>query len=171
MVKKLACLTTYLLVVLLIGDSAYVVHRYSRGDRLLSVQTGSMRPVFGPGDAVLTHKTALQDLQAGDIVSYRSPADNRVVVSHRVTSINYQTGRLTTKGDALTVQDIPFPSNLVIGRAYEVVPYAGTILGWLHTPSGLLIAVYIPAIIILSYEAKRFSKRYVKPHYHLYGYR
>lgn len=161
----------FLLVATLLGGCGLALYRHAEGDKILSVQTGSMVPYFNPGDALLTRWILLPDLHVGDVVSYRSPADQRVVVSHRLVSINYQTGKLITKGDALDMHDLPFPSGQVIGKVYKVLPHVGRGLDWLHEPTGLIIAVYTPAACALIYEAKRLSRQYTKPAYRCYGYR
>ncbi len=148
----------------------FAAYRHYRGDQLLSVQTGSMVPTFYPGDAVVTNRVALEKLSVGDIVAYQNPKDIKVIVSHRLVGINYKTGKLITEGDALDLQDVPFPVSLVVGRVNKIVPNAGYIIDWLHQPIGLIALVYIPAAFILVSEAKRLSKQYTKPSYQLYGY-
>lgn len=163
--------TVFVIVLILLMVSGIVLYKYRAGDRLLSVQSGSMAPSFDNGDAVLVRKVKLQNLIVGDVISYHSPADSRVVVSHRLVSIDYQTGRLVTKGDSILPQDLPFPSNRLIGKVYTVVPYVGTGLDWLHTPTGIMIAVYTPAACVILYEINRLSKYYKQPVYKLHGYR
>jgi signal peptidase I len=167
-IKKICVLV---LATMVLGGSGLVLYRNVKGDRLLSVQTGSMAPYFSPGDAVWTHKTTLSALRVGDIVSYRSPADPRVVVSHRLVSVDYQTGKLVTKGDALDLYDLPFPASQVVGRVYKVLPHVGWGLNWLHQPAGLIIAVYAPAACVFVYEVKRLRKQYSYPVYRHYRYR
>ncbi|MGC1177220.1 MAG: S26 family signal peptidase, partial [Candidatus Saccharimonadales bacterium] len=70
----------------------------SRGEQLLSVQTGSMVPTLRPGDAVIVKPSAAHDLTVGDIVSYQSPRDSNLVVTHRLTRVDKRTGWLTTTG-------------------------------------------------------------------------
>jgi signal peptidase I len=160
----------YVTVFILIGVSMFASFRHYRGDQLLSVQTGSMTPAFYPGDAVATRKASLSELNVGDIVAYRNPNDRQVTVSHRLIGVNYRTGKLITAGDALDLQDVPFPANLVVGKVYKIVPNAGYILDWLHEPIGLIALVYIPAAFILVSEAKRLSKQYARPYYQNYKY-
>ncbi|CAN5386144.1 signal peptidase I [soil metagenome] len=142
-----------------------------QGDQLLSVQSGSMVPAFRPGDAVATRKVRVEDLRVGDIVSYLNPADNRVKVTHRLININYLTGKMITEGDALDLQDVPFPNRLITGKVYRVIPNLGYIIDWLHEPEGLIIVVYTPAAFILVSEAKRLARRHTRPYYQLNGFR
>lgn len=159
-----------IVVVCLLSASSYIIYRHIKGDQLLSVQTASMVPAFYPGDAVVTHAVTLNDLNIGDIVTYQNPNDKRVVVSHRLISINYQTGKLITAGDAVGLRDVPFPASLVTGRVYKAIPVVGTVLNWLHQPLGLIVAVYTPAAFVLVSEAKRLSRHYANNNYQAYSY-
>jgi signal peptidase I len=153
------------IIVLILLSMGFVGYRASHGDKLLSVQTNSMVPMFYAGDAVVTHKVSLENLHVGDVVTYRNPRDTLMVVSHRLVSVDYHTGRLITKGDALNVPDIAFPSYLVVGRVERVVPYMGFGLDWLHQPIGLIVLVYTPATFILVSEARRLARTWERPSY------
>jgi signal peptidase I len=168
--KRASLAVIYILVGLIFIVIIFAAYRHYQGDLLLSVQTGSMVPTFLPGDAVVTRKVSLGELQVGDIITYRNPAHQEVLVSHRLISVNHQTGKLITEGDALNLQDIPFPYYLVVGRVTAIVPSGGYVLDWLHRPIGLLTVVYIPAALILLAEARRLARQYAKPYYQLYSY-
>jgi len=170
MLRYIKFFVIYPVAICLLLSGGFVLYRSMEGDRLLSVQTSSMVPAFYPGDAVVTQKVSLSNLKVGDIISYLSPADNRVVVSHRLIGINYRTGRLITAGDALDLQDVPFPSSLLLGRVTKILPGAGYPLDWLHRPIGLAVVVYLPASLVLISETKRLAKQYKKPQYQQYGY-
>lgn len=142
---------------------------YQKGYTVLSVQTGSMTPTFTKGDAVIVHKQNALELQAGDIVSYRSSGDSKVIVSHRLVSIDYVTGKLVTKGDNLDLQDLPFPAFKVVGKVESVVPHLGAFLDFLHEPLGLAIIIYVPALFVILSEAKRLVRDVRQWHYRLYG--
>jgi len=148
--------------------AALILH--SQGYQVLSVQTNSMVPTFSKGDALIVRRANSAELNVGDIISYHSPADPRVVVSHRLASVNYATGKLVTKGDNLDMRDISFPSNQVIGQVIGIVPFLGKLLDWLHEPAGLIVLVYTPAAFILVSEARRLSQQYEKPRFRNYGY-
>jgi len=126
-----------------------------------------MAPTFRKGDAVLTEPVFLSELKTGDIVSYRSPADKRVVVTHRLVDINYQTGRLVTEGDSNSRTDLPFPATQLIGRVYKIVPGLGAKLDWLHSSRGLTFMIYLPAALVIVAESRHLSvthkhKRYLE---------
>ncbi|HTB48601.1 MAG TPA: signal peptidase I [Verrucomicrobiae bacterium] len=157
------------LVVLLIAVAASLLTLRAHGEQLLSVQTGSMVPTFRPGDAVLVEPIAPHDLQAGDIISYQSLRDPSLIISHRLIRIDRSTGWLTTQGDALKTADPTFPPRLVIGRVTAVAPRLGFMLDVLRRPLGLLVLIYLPALLVIAAEAKRFVSHYNRVHYRLAG--
>lgn len=129
---------------------------------LLSVQTGSMSPAILPGDAVLVKPPG--QLKLGDVVSYHSPRNPRVTVTHRLVAIG-PSGWLTTRGDNRSLKDPSFPPRLVEGRAVARLPKLGYVLDAIHNPAGLLLAVYLPALSLLASETRRLAAAYARPLY------
>src|SRR4051812_4411861 len=72
------------------------------GLKLLTIESNSMAPTFVKGDALIVD-TKSTPIQAGDVVSYRSPHASIVTISHRVRAV-YGTG-YQTQGDALDQPD------------------------------------------------------------------
>ncbi|HSX36751.1 MAG TPA: signal peptidase I [Patescibacteria group bacterium] len=139
--------------------------------RVLAVQTGSMAPTFKPGDAVLVQKAQPASLAVGQVVSYISPADPTILVSHRIVAINRRTGMLTTRGDYAARPDISFSPSLVVGRVSAVVPKFGYVINALHTRLGLIVGVYTPALFIIFSEIKRLAHHYGRGYYRLPSFR
>ncbi len=81
----------------------------------LRVSGESMVPALRPGDRVVIHPILVQDLQVGDLLSFRQgPA----VVTHRVVR---SSGRdFLTKGDNLRQPDAPVSPQEVLGRVVQV---------------------------------------------------
>jgi signal peptidase len=140
-----------------------------RGGVILNVQTGSMRPVFQPGDAVIAWRVPPSQLKVGDIISYHSLRDPRVIISHRLISKQIAGGvdQLRTKGDALSTVDPPISSSAVIGQVWAVAPGLGQVLSWLKTPYGLGVAIYLPAVVVIGLQAKQIISSYRPPRYRL----
>jgi signal peptidase len=159
---RLALIT---MLTLPIAGAVGLIILHARGERLLSVQTASMVPTFRPGDAIIVQPVSPSSLRAGDIVSYRSPRDPGVVISHRLIEVNQPAGRLVTAGDALHTPDQPFLPLLVVGRATAVAPGLGTVLDAPPRPLGLVIMVYLPAALVIGAEALRLSRHYRRPAY------
>ncbi len=72
------------------------------GNFLFSVQSDSMEPVFYTGDLLLVKEYEGQDLEVGDIVSFRSIEDGQYIINtHRIMEVHDVGGIKTysTKGD------------------------------------------------------------------------
>jgi signal peptidase len=134
---------------------------------LLSVQTGSMEPILRPGDAVVVERTSPRRLRVGDIISYRSPRSQRLVITHRLINVDPASHRLITRGDALEAPDPSFPSRLVVGKVVAVVPSLGLVLDNLRRPLGLAITLYVPAMAVIVSEVKRLGAVGSTWHYYL----
>lgn len=138
--------------------------------QVMSVQSGSMSPAINKGDAVVLRPVDRRDLKVGDVVSYRSPANQAVIITHRVVAVESNWGLLVTKGDNTERADKPVAAAEVIGRVDARIAYAGFALDFLRSPAGLIAAVYIPAGTIVLLELRRLASYYGKPTYRLVGY-
>ncbi len=143
-----------LLAASLLGLTLYIFGH----EQVLSVQTASMVPTFRPGDAVLERHVPPAHLRPGDIISYRNPRAPMMVITHRLISQNTTTRQLTTRGDNALAADPAFPAQAVLGRVTAVAPGLGGVLDYLHTPVGLIIAVYTPGALVISMEVRRLLR-------------
>jgi signal peptidase I len=137
----------------------------SQGGNILNVRTGSMQPTLRPGDVVLTEKINPLHLKPGDIVSYRSLQNSKVIVTHRLVVTDPQTGKLTMQGDKLDTPDPAVPASNVVGRVRWFIPKLGTILNVLSHPLGLISLIYIPVVAFIAHEIKWFLIQRGKLHY------
>ncbi len=168
-VRTLSKIFCSLLIVTVLGIAAALLNWHLHGQQVLSVQTASMVPTFRPGDAVIVDPTDASKLQPGQVISYQSPADPQVTITHRLMRVDQPTGWLTTQGDALDTADSTFPPRLVLGQVTTVVPHFGLILNALRRPLGLALLVYLPALIIIASEVKRLARCMPGKYYRLAG--
>lgn len=162
----IAKLTLALFSILSVAVVFSAAHRFvSHGGQVLLVQTGSMRPMIRPGDAVIVWPTPVDHIRNGDVVSYNSKVTPGVVMTHRVVSINTKTQKLTTQGDSNKFADPPVAASQVIGRASYIAPHLGRFVGWLRTPLGLSLAVYLPAAIAIGQQARQLTRQ-LKPRFY-----
>lgn len=122
------------------------------GYKILNVQSDSMQPSFAKGDAVLMRRIAGQQLQPGDVVTFRNQRD--VILSHRL--IRLDSTRLVTKGDAAAELDQPISTSAVEGTVLAVLPDLGSVISWLTSLPGLIFAIYLPSGIWLGRELRRY---------------
>ncbi len=116
-----------------------------------------MQPLIHKGDAVVIEPVRSDNLQVGDIISYHTPADDRVVITHRIQSINTLAGTVTTKGDNAPRADQPTPIDLVIGRLQHRLPGLGYGIDMVHSTVGLIAVIYIPAFVVVVLELRRLT--------------
>jgi len=146
----------------------WLTAQYAFHLKLLNVQTGSMRPTFNPGDALIMRQVSTTDLRIGMIASYHSTRNPNELVTHRVVGIFPEKQSFQTKGDRLSVPDPTVQDGLLVGRVVAVLPSMGRSLNWLRSWPGLVVCVYIPAALIGVGELYRLERVYVAQRiYHL----
>lgn len=131
---------------------------------ILSVQTGSMRPTFRPGDALLMQNTNVSKLQVGQVVSYRSARNPNELITHRLVRVDSAHEIFQTKGDVLHAPDPAVRNTLLVGRVVAILPGLGRTLSWFHTWPALILCVYLPAAAITITELVRLERHYHRPY-------
>lgn len=139
---------------------AWTMHQ--QGIRLLGVQTGSMVPALHVGDAIVAKPQAVTKLETGDIIAYRD--DQGFIISHRLRSIDAQTGTVTTQGDHNQQPDQAVPASQIIGKVQAVLPKLGRFTDALHRPIGLIGAVYVPATVCIVWQLRLLQLRLKEPY-------
>jgi signal peptidase I len=150
----LRVLKLFNVAVLLVFATALIA-LHIRGVEFLSVQTNSMTPTFKARDVLVVLPADVSTLRPGQVISYHSPTNPRVIISHRLIVIDHTRGRLTTAGDANGKSDPTFSQSLLVGRAYAVMPKFGYVLETLRNLLALIILIFLPAILIIFLEIKR----------------
>lgn len=134
--------------------------------RILSVQSGSMAPSLQPGDAVVVRQVPVAGIHPGDVISFHDASDG-TVVTHRVVDTDLENGRLYTQGDANASPDEPLDAGQVVGKAERRIVNAGHVIDFLHSRAGLVVCVYMPAILLVSREFRRLASYYQPPYKHV----
>jgi len=109
------------------------------GVRTAVVLTGSMEPALSPGDMIVTQRVPAAEARTGDIISFASPREAGVVITHRVRKIGAgRDGRIAfvTQGDANnTPERWTIARDGTVGRVRGVLPGAGALTGWTGDPA------------------------------------
>ncbi len=150
--------------------AAWLTVLRAEGERLLSVQSASMAPVFQPGDALLIKPVEATQLHVGDIISYHSSVNPRLIISHRLVGISFRHDRLVTAGDVTGFKDAPITASTVDGRVSAIAPHLGHVLDGLQHPILLSVLVGVPAAVVLQTEFTRLSRHFRQPLYRARGY-
>jgi signal peptidase len=104
------------------------------------VLSGSMRPTFPIGGAVVAQRVATSSLRVGEVVVLHPPDDRTISYMHRIVWLEHRgsTVLVRTKGDANTTDD-PWTVRIDSPVSYEVrfvVPDVGYAAVWVHSPDG-----------------------------------
>ena len=151
-------LNLFLAVFLLVSATGLVVMRV-KGMRPLMVATDSMQPVIQSGDLVVASVLHYWP-SPGQIISYNSTVHPGELVTHRVLTVDRTHGYLVTKGDNAPTTDNPIRQSQIVGRVRWHSTLAGKIIRMLRNPLGLVASIYVPALLIISFELKRVMRKY-----------
>lgn len=108
------------------------------GYRSEVILTGSMRPTLAPNDMVVVHRIAATDIRRGQIISFASPTEKGIVITHRVRAVSpLPDGRLAvvTRGDANnTSEHWRIARSGSVGRVVATLPGLGGVTDWMGDP-------------------------------------
>lgn len=107
---------------------AVVVPRLA-GATPYTVLTGSMTPTYPPGTLVVVRPVAIDDVRAGDVVTFQLRSGDPAVATHRVVRVGWTADGerlLTTQGDANASPDaVPVREVQLRGEVWYAVPWVG----------------------------------------------
>jgi len=139
------------------------------GIAISPVLSGSMKPVFNPGDALITKETKAQDLRVGDIVVLRNASDYSLF-SHRITSIKNIDFQIVinTKGDNNPVVDagaVKVNPLRLIPREIGHVPFLGREVVFFTSNKGRLVSYVMIALAVLLSIGRYFGRKTLAKHH------
>lgn len=143
----------YIAIVIMFIAGCVIVRLHSSnmlmGIKLLDNISYSMTPRIHQGDLTIIRK--YPSYKVGDIIAYLYNFNNKeLVISHRVIGIGGNV--YITQGDANAIPDEPVIPRLILGKVIAIIPLLGSVFFLLSTTIGLMIAVFIPAVTIISIE-------------------
>jgi signal peptidase len=145
-------------ITLILALAAIVFLFLAVGPRVLGYQTstmltGSMSPGINPGDVVVSVPVPVDQLRAGDVITYSIPVDDHRVETHRILDVTSAGGVATvqTKGDANSAAD-PWKAVLSGDHVYRhkaTVPHLGSVIRALREPVIRNVMLYgAPAVLV-----------------------
>lgn len=148
MLKKICGFLSGILLVVLAALAGILIIPKVMGYEEMAVLTGSMEPNYPVGSLIFVKEENPENLQVGDVITYRLSGDT--VVTHRVVEINKDEQSVITKGDANESNDgSPVPYSKIVGEAKGKIPYLGYISLNIKTPRGILVTCGLIIVIIL----------------------
>lgn len=144
------------------------------GPRFLPYQTfivlsSSMEPAIPVGAVVVTVPVPRNDLVSGDVITYQRAEEPDIAITHRIVRLTGVAGALIarTRGDANLVDD-PWEVRLseTVLRVQGYVPLAGYVLMFAQSPSGRLVMIVAPALLLVAIWAFEQWQRRVRRRSH-----
>ena len=131
---------------------------------LYTIVSGSMEPNINIYDVVIAKKVqSPKDIKVGDVITFTSTSSisKGMTITHRVIEVvSTENGvAYRTKGDNnLSPDTAPAQFNNVIGKVILRIPGLGRIQSFIGTQSGWLIAIVIPALVIIISDILKIFK-------------
>jgi len=131
------------------------------GWRADTVLSGSMEPALPVGCVQVTKPINPEDIQVGDIITFRSPTNGKLM-SHRVVAVeDDQSYQFRTKGDANeNVDPYLIPSENVVGRVCFKVAHVGRVVEYLKTPIGFILLGLVGIALIVAEASTMLEVRW-----------
>ena len=141
-------------VAVLLPVSAFLVSAWLFGWQLLTVESGSMEPVFPVGALLVGGQVDATDVEVGMAIVFEDPAKPGRLVTHRVVAIAEGDAlAYVTQGDANNVRDAqPVPARFVRGRVLWQIAGLGRVTEWLQWPRNFIALVCVPGALIVVLE-------------------
>ena len=137
-----------MMIVCLVVIAIILYLPFFKGGKSLAVLSGSMEPELPVGSLVSTEEIPFDQLEIGDVITYQLM--DRVMVTHRVSEINYETREIITKGDANNAVDAAVVTEQqVIGKVDYHIPYLGYLSIYIKTPLGIMVVCGILVVLIV----------------------
>ncbi len=161
--KAINIIATVILVLLIVIVVLVFVARISGktpslfGYHVYRVQTDSMEPTLSVGDVILVKNTAAEDIQNGDIITYRclSGELEGQTITHRVVKEPEQRDGVyyyQTKGDKNGAKlDDEISYDQVEGKYLNTMPWVDKMYTFFLSPAGLIVFIGL-IVVLFGYE-------------------
>lgn len=149
-IRKIWNVITNLLVIFVVFFAILTIGVRLVGLEPYVVLSGSMEPVFQTGSVIYVKDIDAEELQEGDIITFRLNEDT--VATHRIIEVLEETGETAfrTKGDANDVADgSAVYASQVIGTPIFTIPYLGYLMSYIQTTSGRYAVITACAVLVL----------------------
>lgn len=121
------------------------------GIHIYGVLTGSMTPAYPVGSVVYIQPCEPEEVQEGDVITFRMGTNTDYVMTHRVVEIDSEMSTFTTKGDANDAADSePVRWERLIGKAVFCVPGLAKVSDFVNSTTGkaVLFSAFAMAFIL-----------------------
>lgn len=151
-VKKLWDVVSSVIVAIVVLLAIALVGVRLVGFQVFAVLSGSMEPLYSPGDLVYVKAIDPEDITEGTVITFLVNEDT--VATHRVVGmVQDETDpdlvRFRTKGDANDAEDgtLVHPLN-IIGTPKFCIPKLGYVANYIQQPPGMYVAISGAALFL-----------------------
>lgn len=153
-------ISTFLLTVFAVITVGFLVLKLM-GYNVYFVLSSSMEPAYPVNSIVFSKSVDPETIKVGDTISFY--ADENMVVTHRVASIDNTSRRFTTKGDANEKEDEkPVSWNNVIGKVMFALPFGGNVLRVITARENRSMLIIIIALLVVGTIVWDVAERIIK---------
>lgn len=163
--KKIVEITTVVVAVLLVITTTLVYLSGRMGFQVNTVVSNSMSPTIERGTMAISRMPDVNTLKVGDVIIYKPVTVGEKPIIHRIVEINKSNPpSFKTKGDnpSQVVDPWTVPAVNVIGKLEFSSPLAGYVTGFFKSQAGLIVALILPALILVMMIFKSFWRELVK---------
>lgn len=131
------------------------------GIKTYVIVSGSMQPELNIGDIVIVKKQNEEDIEVGDIISFR---EGQSVITHRVVGINEKNGEkeFITKGDYNNAKDSnPVKYESIEGVCINKISKLGNVVLFLKKKV-VIISIILVFYLIYSHDIKISEKEKIR---------
>ena len=107
------------------------------------IQSGSMQPAMDVGDMLIIRE--MDNYQKGDIVTFR---EGKVLITHKIISIDDNTKRVVTQGNKNNVADEPITMTQIEGKVFLRIKNVGDFIVLLKTPMGIFLMTLMVIVLV-----------------------
>lgn len=120
------------------------------GYHIYAVLTGSMTPAYSVGSVVYIRDCGAEDIEIGDVITYRMGTATEAVMTHRVVEIDEEQGAFITKGDANNAADSePVRFERLIGEVVLCVPNLAQVSDFINSTTGKSVLFILFAVAFI----------------------
>lgn len=122
------------------------------------VQSGSMEPTYSPGDVIYVTDVPAENIEAGDVITFREGAVGAITTTHRVVEKTQGSSgepRFITAGDANENRDAETRSpREIVGVVMFSVPLIGYVISFASTSLGTVALIIVPSFLFVVLEVR-----------------
>ena len=130
------------------------------GYQVYVIKSDYFSPEVAAGSLAIGRKADLEQINTGDIITYRSAGDPAAIAAGRIAEINRENGlrMIDVSGAVASGERQSVAPEAVIGRLIYAVPYIGYLVDYAQTREGLILLIFVPGILIIIFQISKIIK-------------